>query len=193
MRLSWICKTWFDLCSTCQNLRSVYTVQKVPPTHCSPKTMSLKIAPTVGTLGRTYIPRTEEGWGASIWLDPILGSTSGNILLITSSNNRYLAYWYLTHVLLTVFPKLECKIHENSNICSIYLQQCAQHIWQHLICNRGSKIFAESKKYILNSVRFWSYKYGYVFFSLAAKVNKQKCRSFLLICNVFWLCLLLLS
>lgn len=38
----------------------MYTVQVVSTTPYSLKTMSLKRAPTTGTVGRAYIPRTGE-------------------------------------------------------------------------------------------------------------------------------------
>ena len=50
---------------------SQYTIQMVFTTHCSLKAMSLKMAPTMGTAGGTYIQRT--GWGRSCLL---LGSSS---------------------------------------------------------------------------------------------------------------------
>lgn len=38
-----------------------YIFQMVSLTHCFLKVMSLKTAPSVGIVGGTYIPRTEEG------------------------------------------------------------------------------------------------------------------------------------
>lgn len=49
----------------------------------------LETAPSVGMMGRTYIPRTEEvwGWGTFDCLGPALRSTCSHILSTTSSNS----------------------------------------------------------------------------------------------------------
>ena len=46
----------------------------------------LETAPTVGTVGRTYIPRAGEGNGASDCPGPAHRATSGHILSMSSSN-----------------------------------------------------------------------------------------------------------
>lgn len=47
----------------------------------------LVMAPTVGRVGSTYIPRTGRRGGASDCPCPTQGSTVGHVLLTTSSNN----------------------------------------------------------------------------------------------------------
>lgn len=58
------------------------TVQMFSITHCPPKGASLKMAATVGMVGRTYLPRPGKGV-RSLQLP---GSTGGHVLLMTSSN-----------------------------------------------------------------------------------------------------------
>ena len=52
----------------------------VPTAHCSLKAAFLKTAPTVGTVGRTYIPRTGEA--VRSLPDPGHRSASGHIVSI---------------------------------------------------------------------------------------------------------------
>lgn len=59
---------------------SQYTIQMVFTTHCSLKAMSLKMAPTMGTMGRVYVPRTEE-WVKNL---PLPRSSSGQQVTISS-------------------------------------------------------------------------------------------------------------
>lgn len=59
---------------------SQYTIQMVLTTHCSFKAMSLKMAPTAGTMGRMYVPRTEE-WVKNL---PLPRFSSGQLVTISS-------------------------------------------------------------------------------------------------------------
>ena len=59
---------------------SQYTIQMVLTTHCSFKAMSLKMAPTAGTMGRMYVPRTEE-WVKNF---PLPRFSSGQLVTISS-------------------------------------------------------------------------------------------------------------
>lgn len=52
------------------------------------KTVSLKMAPTVGMVGRLHIPRTREGRGASDCPGPILRPAGGCVFSISSSNRE---------------------------------------------------------------------------------------------------------
>ena len=46
------------------------------------------MAPTVGMVGRVYIPRTRRGWGASDCPGLAQGSIGGHVLLMTSSSTN---------------------------------------------------------------------------------------------------------
>ena len=59
---------------------SQYTIQMVLTTHCSFKAMSLKMAPMAGTMGRMYVPRTEE-WVKNL---PLPRFSSGQLVTISS-------------------------------------------------------------------------------------------------------------
>ena len=59
---------------------SQYTIQMVLTTHCSFKAMSLKMAPTAGTMGRMYVPRTEE-WVKNL---PLPRFSLGQLVTISS-------------------------------------------------------------------------------------------------------------
>lgn len=61
-----------------------HTVQVVSITHRSLKAVSWTIAPTVGLVGRMYIPRSEDIHG----LDGALRSTRGHALWMTSPNRK---------------------------------------------------------------------------------------------------------
>lgn len=52
------------------------------------KTVSLKMAPTVGMVGRLHIPRKGEGRGASDCPGPILRPAGGCVFSISSSNRE---------------------------------------------------------------------------------------------------------
>ena len=69
----------------CVVVQGVTPIQLVSTTHYSFKTVSLKMAPSVGMVCRTYIPRSRRSWEASDCLSVAHRSTSGHILLMTSS------------------------------------------------------------------------------------------------------------
>ena len=84
---------------------SMYVVQVMPPIqlvsityHCL-KAVSLKMAPIVGVVCRTYISGTRRGWGASDWLNLALRSISGHILLMASSNVKSLLCQFILFLL----------------------------------------------------------------------------------------------
>ena len=56
------------------------------------KATSLKMAPTVGKAGKADIPKQERAWGASNCLGPCHGSTSGQVLLMTSSQHSLIQH-----------------------------------------------------------------------------------------------------
>ena len=64
----------------------MYTFQMVSIIHYSLKAVSLKTAPTVGTVGGRTLQGQRRGWGASDCLGLAHRSTSGHLLSMTSSN-----------------------------------------------------------------------------------------------------------
>lgn len=65
--LSWVATRWVDLCTTRQNLQPLYRGFNLVHARISPDGLNnlmlsqgfvLETVPTVGTVGRTYIPRT---------------------------------------------------------------------------------------------------------------------------------------
>ena len=99
-----------DLCTHRQNLKFTqrlkggsvtYTIQVVSTTHCSLKAASLKMGPTVGTVGRVYLPRAGEGRGASDCLGSACGSSS-----VTSSPQSPLT-WRNGEICKVVPPSLQ--------------------------------------------------------------------------------------
>lgn len=67
-------------------------IEVASTTHGILKAASLNPVPTVGMMGKPYIPKTGEGEGASTCPDPAQGSTSDHILSMTSSNISILTY-----------------------------------------------------------------------------------------------------
>lgn len=93
----------------CQNLQ-VYTeaLTRFSHIYCSDgfnnmllsQGCILEMAPTVGMVGRVYVPRIGEKV-RSLWLPgAALGSTRGHVLLMTCSNNEWISltnvYFFLT-------------------------------------------------------------------------------------------------
>lgn len=91
LRLSWVAERGVDLYPCLPSLKSVYkglnwvvryAVQMVSATPYFLKVFFLGRAPTVGVVGRGYIPRTGE------WLPESSSKTSGHSLPILSFNRR---------------------------------------------------------------------------------------------------------
>lgn len=74
-----------------------YTIHTVSKIYTSFKPSSLKMAPTLGTVGETYIPRIGSG---TMSLGPALGSTSPHIFLMISSNKPMV---FLTYTVAQTF------------------------------------------------------------------------------------------
>lgn len=94
--LSWAAARW-DLHTHLSNPESLYRGLNWAESHIyltdslhtfSLKTVSLKMAPTVGMVGRLHIPRTGEGRGASDCPGPILRPAGGCVFSISSSNRE---------------------------------------------------------------------------------------------------------
>ena len=68
----------------------MYSVKMVSERYYFLKVVSLKLVPTVGMVGRTYIPRRGERVGAFSCLGLAHGSSGGHILLVISPNSALL-------------------------------------------------------------------------------------------------------
>ena len=89
----------------------MYTVQMISTIHCSLKAVSLKMAPTVETVGRTYIQAQRREWGASDCWGQVWGSTSHSLddlfqHLLQRRQPRFTEHWPLNERSLNGIRKI---------------------------------------------------------------------------------------
>lgn len=84
------------------------------------------MAPAVGLVGRSYIPSTGAGWGASDRLGPALGSTRGHMLSLTSSNTTPHGRLLQSHTSPSsaMCPKRSAKGYSSIKGCLCWLPGC---------------------------------------------------------------------